>query len=43
MKYDEWLVLLKKLEKTSNQEDINKIMNEPYNDSYRIIDKEEAL
>ena len=37
MKYDEWLVLLKKLEKTSNQEDINKIMNEPYNDNINAL------
>jgi len=37
MKYDEWLILLKKLEKTSNQEDINKINNEPYNDNINAL------
>ncbi len=37
MKYDEWLILLKKLEKTSNQEDINKIINEPYNDNINAL------
>ena len=37
MKYDEWLILLKRLEKTSNQEDINKIINEPYNDNINAL------
>ena len=33
MTYDQWLELLKRLERTSHQEDINLFKNEPYNDN----------
>ena len=33
MTYEQWLELLKKLEKTSHQEDIDLFKNEPYNEN----------
>jgi len=35
MTYDEWLALLKKIEKSSSKEDIEKIINEPRNENIK--------
>ena len=37
MTYDQWLELLKRLERTSHQEDINLFKNEPYNDNINSL------
>lgn len=37
MKYDEWLDLLKKLEKTSHKEDIDKFLSEPLNENINYL------
>ena len=37
MKYDEWLDLLKRLEKTSHKEDIDKFLSEPLNENINYL------